>query len=133
MQNCAAAPNGGITRSSLQLYKNRDVRILDAVDAPNLHHLVDCLAFPQKGHRPHPNEASGSDLDGDVYFVSWDSRLIPPSGESWEPMDYAPGATKESKHPVTTEVHQTLSFLHFLIIAQEEPLLEVVILMEEYL
>eukprot|EP01018_Ginkgo_biloba_P010053 Gb_12326 [translate_table: standard] len=80
-----------------------DVRILEAVNAPNLHHLVDCLVFPKKGHRPHPNEASGSDLDGDVYFVSWDSHLMPPSGESWEPMDYAPGEIKESKHPVNTE------------------------------
>jgi RNA-dependent RNA polymerase len=26
-----------------------DIRILEAVDAPSLHHLVDCLVFPQKG------------------------------------------------------------------------------------
>ncbi|GLJ42124.1 hypothetical protein SUGI_0872250 [Cryptomeria japonica] len=57
----------------------------------------------KKGLRPHPNEASGSDLDGDIYFVSWDSRLIPPSGESCEPMDYDPGQLKESTEPVKTE------------------------------
>ncbi|KAK9279924.1 hypothetical protein L1049_013608 [Liquidambar formosana] len=67
-----------------------DVRILEAVDAPGLHHLVDCLAFPQKGDRPHTNEASGSDLDGDLYFVTWDENLIPPSKRSSPPMDYAP-------------------------------------------
>ncbi|CAN4128030.1 unnamed protein product [Withania somnifera] len=72
-----------------------DVRILEAVDVPGLHHLYDCLVFPQKGDRPHPNEASGSDLDGDLYFVSWDENLIPPSKKSWMPMDYAPAKLKE--------------------------------------
>ncbi|XP_010531131.1 PREDICTED: RNA-dependent RNA polymerase 6-like [Tarenaya hassleriana] len=65
-----------------------DVRILEAVDVPELHHLYDCLVFPQKGERPHTNEASGSDLDGDLYFVTWDLNLIPPSKKSWSPMLY---------------------------------------------
>ncbi|KAG8375787.1 hypothetical protein BUALT_Bualt10G0136800 [Buddleja alternifolia] len=72
-----------------------DVRILEAVDVPGLHHLYDCLIFPQKGDRPHTNEASGSDLDGDLYFVTWDENLIPPSKRSWTPMDYAPGEVKQ--------------------------------------
>ncbi|RLM62177.1 putative RNA-dependent RNA polymerase SHL2 [Panicum miliaceum] len=67
-----------------------DVRILEAVDVPELHHLVDCLVFPKKGVRPHPNEESGSDLDGDVYFVTWDENLVPPRKQSWTPMDYSP-------------------------------------------
>ncbi|KAL6534083.1 RNA-dependent RNA polymerase [Orobanche hederae] len=71
-----------------------DVRILEAVDMPELHHLYDCLIFPQKGERPHTNEASGSDLDGDLYFVTWDDNLIPPSKRSWTPMEYAPGEVK---------------------------------------
>ncbi|GFY98652.1 RNA-dependent RNA polymerase 6 [Actinidia rufa] len=71
-----------------------DVQVLKAVDAPKLHHLFDCLVFPQKGDRPHTNEASGSDLDGDLYFVTWDENLIPPSKESWTPMDYAPPEVK---------------------------------------
>ncbi|XXG55897.1 hypothetical protein AAC387_Pa03g3456 [Persea americana] len=80
-----------------------DIRILDAVDAPGLHHLVDCLVFPQKGDRPHTDEASGSDLDGDLYFVAWDENLIPPSKRSWPPMDYKPAAVKELKKPVTQQ------------------------------
>ncbi|KAL6980202.1 RNA-dependent RNA polymerase [Sarracenia purpurea var. burkii] len=72
-----------------------DVRVLEAVDAPGLHHLFDCLVFPQKGDRPHTNEASGSDLDGDLYFVTWDENLIPPSKKSWVPMDYASAEAKE--------------------------------------
>ncbi|PIA42460.1 hypothetical protein AQUCO_02000123v1 [Aquilegia coerulea] len=77
-----------------------DIRILEAVDIPALYHLVDCLVFPQKGDRPHSNEASGSDLDGDLYFVAWDEDLIPPSKRSWPPMDYAPVEAKLLPRPV---------------------------------
>ncbi|KAL5975839.1 RNA-dependent RNA polymerase [Asimina triloba] len=78
-----------------------DIRILEAVDAPGLHHLVDCLVFPQKGDRPHMNEASGSDLDGDQYFVTWDENLLPPSKTSWSPMDYSPPEEKRLKRQVS--------------------------------
>ncbi|KAF6165648.1 hypothetical protein GIB67_036055 [Kingdonia uniflora] len=77
-----------------------DIRILEAVGAPGLHHLVDCLVFPQKGDRPHANEASGSDLDGDLYFVTWDEKLVPPSKRSWPPMDYSPAKVKKLQRPV---------------------------------
>ncbi|CAI0458859.1 unnamed protein product [Linum tenue] len=78
-----------------------DVRILRAVDVPALHHMVDCVVFPQKGDRPHPNECSGSDLDGDIYFVCWDSELIPP--KQIPPMDYTPQPTVQLDHDVTIE------------------------------
>lgn len=78
--------------------------ILEAVDVPGLHHLYDCLVFPQKGERPHANEASGSDLDGDLYFVTWDDTLIPPSKRSWTPMDYEPGEVKRKPREVTHSV-----------------------------
>ncbi|KAK2660521.1 hypothetical protein Ddye_007054 [Dipteronia dyeriana] len=78
-----------------------DIRILEAVDAPDLHHLYDCLVFPQKGDRPHTDEASGSDLDGDLYFVTWDSNLIPPSKRSWPPMEYASAEARQVARPVS--------------------------------
>lgn len=53
--------------------------------------------------RPHPNECSGSDLDGDIYFVCWDQELIPP--RQVEPMDYTPAPTIELDRNVTIEVH----------------------------
>ena len=46
------------------------------------------LIFPSKGKRPHPNECSGSDLDGDNYFVFYDSDLILDEKNISEPMNY---------------------------------------------
>ncbi|KAL6843314.1 hypothetical protein ACP4OV_027027 [Aristida adscensionis] len=89
-----ANKNAGIIIGTVVVAKNLclhpgDVRILEAVDVPDLHHLVDCLVFPKKGERPHANEASGRDLDGDVYFVTWDERLVPP-GKELEPYRLLP-------------------------------------------
>nr|KJB79013.1 hypothetical protein B456_013G029000 [Gossypium raimondii] len=78
-----------------------DVRVLRAVNVPDLHHMVDCVVFPQKGTRPHPNECSGSDLDGDIYFVCWDPELIP--YKQMDPMDYSPAPTTILDHEVTIE------------------------------
>ncbi|KNA07850.1 hypothetical protein SOVF_168010 isoform A, partial [Spinacia oleracea] len=78
-----------------------DVRVLMAVDVPALSHMVDCVVFPQKGKRPHPNECSGSDLDGDIYFVCWDTELIPPHQQ--EPMDYTAAESTKLDHDVTME------------------------------
>ncbi|BBG94600.1 hypothetical protein Prudu_002930 [Prunus dulcis] len=69
-----------------------DVRVLKAVDVP------ECAPY---GGLPHPNECSGSDLDGDIYFVCWDDELIP--SRQIQPMDYTPAPTLALDHDVTIE------------------------------
>ncbi|CAA7400087.1 unnamed protein product [Spirodela intermedia] len=108
----AAAPRRVIT-GTVAVAKNPclhpgDIRVLEAVDAPGLRHLVDCLVFPQKGERPHCNEASGSDLDGDLYFVTWDNDLVPPARRSWSPMDYTPAKVKI--HPCKVSSQDIVDF-----------------------
>lgn len=63
------------------------MRTFNAINKPQLRHLHDCIVFPQKGKRPHSNEISGSDLDGDEYAVFWLDLLVPTS-ENFEPYDY---------------------------------------------
>ncbi|UKZ84865.1 uncharacterized protein TrAFT101_000756 [Trichoderma asperellum] len=54
-----------------------DIRVVEAVDIPELHHLKDVVVFPSTGDRPVPNMLSGGDLDGDDFFVIWEPSLIP--------------------------------------------------------
>ncbi|XP_021733652.1 RNA-dependent RNA polymerase 2-like [Chenopodium quinoa] len=106
-----------------------DVRVLEAVYEEK--GLIDCLIFPQKGERPHPNECSGGDLDGDLYFISWDEKLIPP--KTVAPMDYTASRPRIMDHDVTMEEIQrffvdymisdtlgTISTAH-LVLADREP------------
>ncbi|GBG83216.1 hypothetical protein CBR_g36830 [Chara braunii] len=72
-----------------------DIRTATVRDVPALRHLRDVIVFPQLGHRPHANECSGGDLDGDDFFVSWDERLLPPRS-SVQPMDYDSGPAGNS-------------------------------------
>ncbi|XP_072015264.1 uncharacterized protein [Amphiura filiformis] len=76
-----------------------DFRKFMAVDVPELHHMVDCVVFPQRGRRPHPDEMAGSDLDGDEYFVSWMPELIF-EGVNEEPMDFISPPKKIHNGPI---------------------------------
>ncbi|CAF1045461.1 unnamed protein product, partial [Didymodactylos carnosus] len=68
-----------------------DFRKLTAVNVPQLREYIrDCIVFPVNGPRPHSNEISGSDLDGDQYWVYWGkdfhiNQVVPPL--SYTPAD----------------------------------------------
>ncbi|KAI1436918.1 RNA dependent RNA polymerase-domain-containing protein [Xylaria sp. CBS 124048] len=66
-----------------------DIRVVEAVDVPALHHLRDVVVFPATGDRDIPSMCSGGDLDGDDYFVIWDRNLIPPE-QHHPPMIHEP-------------------------------------------
>ena len=75
-----------------------DIRKLHVTCLPELNQLVDCIVFPITGHVPPPSMMSGGDLDGDQFFVSWDSDLIPTSLH--EPHFY-PAAKEKPKHTIS--------------------------------
>jgi len=55
--------------------------------------MRDVIVFPIDGKRPHSNEISGSDLDGDQYWVYWGDRLK--INQNVEPLSYAGAKKKE--------------------------------------
>lgn len=83
------------------------MRKFEAIDVPDLHQIKDCIVFPAKGYRSHPDEMAGSDLDGDEYAIFWNSKLIFKQ-PNIEPMDYPSGKFKELDHDVT--VNDILDF-----------------------
>ena len=40
-----------------------------------IEHFVNCIIFPQKGDIPLTAQISGSDLDGDIFFISYDITI----------------------------------------------------------
>ncbi|OAL56589.1 RdRP-domain-containing protein, partial [Pyrenochaeta sp. DS3sAY3a] len=77
-----------------------DVRVVRAVDVPELHHHKNVVVFPQTGDRDLASMCSGGDLDGDDYMVLWDKDLIPEI-INVEPMDFTPEKPPEVDRPVS--------------------------------
>lgn len=93
-----------VIRSEIVIMKNPcihpgDVRTFKGVNKPELRHLIDCVVFPQNGFRPHPNELSGSDLDGDQYHCIWDPDLLPQIPIK-DPMDYESSLKMEDNYNI---------------------------------
>ncbi|KAL2209053.1 RdRP-domain-containing protein [Sarocladium strictum] len=81
---------------------NGDIRVVEAIDCPQLRHLKDVVVFPSTGDRPVPSMLSGGDLDGDDFFVIWDKTLIPEIW-NWRPMDFSPIKPREVERDVNSQ------------------------------
>ncbi|KAG0198083.1 hypothetical protein BGX28_008427 [Mortierella sp. GBA30] len=64
-----------------------DVRVVRAVNRPQLKHLYDVVVFNTKGTRGIPSMCSGGDLDGDDFTVIWDPDIVNSIREV-KPMEY---------------------------------------------
>jgi len=63
--------------------------------------MRDCIVFPTIGPRPHSDEISGSDLDGDQYWVYWGQELK--IDKPIEPLSHSP-ANKLTVPNITNEM-----------------------------
>jgi RNA-dependent RNA polymerase len=79
-----------------------DIRVVRAVDRPELRDLRDVVVLPQTGDQDVASMCSGGDLDGDDYLVIWDPDLIP---TDWftESMDYKSNKAPDLNHDVTVD------------------------------
>lgn len=79
-----------------------DIRVVRAVDIPELYHLKNVVVLPQTGDRGLANMCSGGDLDGDEYLVIWDPDLIPDVAEwNFPPMDFTAAPPKLASNDLT--------------------------------
>ncbi|KAI9674678.1 MAG: hypothetical protein M1817_001581 [Caeruleum heppii] len=91
-----------------------DIQIVNAVDVPEdspLNALHNCIVFSQRGQRDLPSQLSGGDLDGDIYSVIYDERLLPPRVVA--PADYPRVAPKDIGR-VVTKKDMTDFFVEFM-------------------
>eukprot|EP01017_Pseudomicrothorax_dubius_P038180 TRINITY_DN5683_c0_g2_i2.p1 TRINITY_DN5683_c0_g2~~TRINITY_DN5683_c0_g2_i2.p1 ORF type:complete len:610 (-),score=131.14 TRINITY_DN5683_c0_g2_i2:36-1835(-) len=80
-----------------------DIRIVYSIDSlakfVRLRHLINVIVFPQKGIIPITCQIAGSDLDGDLYFLTWEPLIIPE--RTSKPFDYDSFPEKESRKKFT--------------------------------
>ena len=96
-----------------------DVQIVNAVDVPAdspLGCIHNCIVFSQDGVRDLPSKLSGGDLDGDLYNILYDPRLIPK--QTHIPADYPRARELLLSQPVTK--NDIIDF--FLIFMQQDQL-----------
>ncbi|KAK7044978.1 RNA-dependent RNA polymerase [Favolaschia claudopus] len=73
------------------------VRVLEAVNRPELKHLTNCIVFAATGARSEPDRMGGGDLDGDTFFAVFDPLLIPKRRDPPKPVATAKQPRARSK------------------------------------
>ncbi|KAJ7665879.1 RNA dependent RNA polymerase-domain-containing protein [Mycena polygramma] len=58
-------------------YDPDGIRVLEAVNKPELKHLTNCIVFASSGARSETDRMGGGDLDGDQFYVIYNPLLIP--------------------------------------------------------
>ena len=102
-----------VTRSpSLHCGDIQNVHAIGSVDSTHpLSSLYNCIVFSSEGARPLSNQLSGGDLDGDLFDVSQNPLLFPPTWE--EPDCYLPVTPADLGRRCTmADVSRFLSRLH---------------------
>lgn len=49
---------------------------MKAIDVPELSHLFNVVVFSSDGQRPDQHKLSNGDLDGDIYSIMWDHKIV---------------------------------------------------------
>lgn len=81
-----------------------DVRVVRAVNRPELKALRDVVVLPQTGDQDISGMCSGGDLDGDDYLVIWDPDLIPNHREWFtKSMNFKSRKAPDVDHDVTVD------------------------------
>ncbi|KAF2200619.1 RdRP-domain-containing protein [Delitschia confertaspora ATCC 74209] len=91
-----------------------DIQRVEAVEVPEdspLRHLYNCVVFSRFGERDLPSQLGGGDLDGDIFNVIYDQRLLP----KWTTTaaDYPRQAPVELDRPIVTS-DMTEFFIDFM-------------------
>eukprot|EP00026_Physarum_polycephalum_P001375 Phypoly_transcript_01376.p1 GENE.Phypoly_transcript_01376~~Phypoly_transcript_01376.p1 ORF type:complete len:1098 (-),score=75.38 Phypoly_transcript_01376:69-3362(-) len=93
---------GPVVVTKSPCYHPGDIRVLTAVSHPHMvEDFIDVILFPGKGKCAHPHEMSNGDLDGDTYYISWNSKLIPL--QQWPAANFSPQA-KQHTTGVTSDL-----------------------------
>ena len=75
LQNIEYLDGINVAVCKMPCYSVTEIQKVRAKKVQKLSHLVNCVVFSKKGKRPLTNILSGGDLDGDLYFVTWNDHL----------------------------------------------------------
>ncbi|XP_065565355.1 uncharacterized protein LOC136030361 [Artemia franciscana] len=107
--------NSSVVDGLVIIYRNPclhpgDVRSVRAVNKPEFRNYKNVLIFPASSSCKYSlsTACSGGDLDGDLFSVVWNPKLVPPQLSLFPPLDYSGLKHGMPKHPNPCK-HEALS------------------------